>query len=59
MILDTLAELCNLAGDCGEAIATIDRAIEQDPDRDYYKEQRARFEAILAESNGAAAAAES
>jgi thioredoxin 1 len=59
MILDTLAELCNLAGDCGEAIATIDLAIEQDPDRTYYQEQRERFEAILAESSTADAAAES
>ena len=54
MILDTVAELCNLGGDCGEAIAIIDRAIEQDPGRDYYKEQRARFEAILAEADGTA-----
>jgi thiol-disulfide isomerase/thioredoxin len=55
MILDTVAELCNLAGDCGEAIATIDLAIEQDPDRAYYKEQRARFEAILAEAGSGSA----
>ena len=59
MILDTLAELCNLAGDCGEAIATIDLAIEQDPDRTYYQEQRERFESILAGSGGTDGSAES
>lgn len=44
MILDTVAELCFLRGDCDEAVSQIAAAIEADPDRDYYQEQKTRFE---------------
>jgi len=45
MILDTVAELCNLRGDREEAITIIGQAIELDPDTDYFKEQLVRFKA--------------
>jgi thioredoxin-like negative regulator of GroEL len=47
MILDTAAELCNLGGDCGEALALMERALEDEPDSDYYREQRDRFAALV------------
>lgn len=48
MILDTAAELCNALGNCGQAIELTRKAIESDPDNEYYGEQLARFEEILA-----------
>jgi len=50
MILDTVAELCNLAGNCGEALTWIERALVDDPDNDHYASQKERFEALVAES---------
>lgn len=55
MILDTAAELCNLAGDCGEALALMNRAIEDDPENDHYREQRDRFAERLESQEGVAA----
>lgn len=51
MILDTLAEICNARGDCGEALAFIEQAIEEAPDERHYLEQRTRFSAALAKQN--------
>jgi len=51
-ILDTAAELCQALGNCDEAIATIKRAIELNPGRDYYKRQLAKFEASKAAQAG-------
>jgi Flp pilus assembly protein TadD len=48
-ILDTAAEICALRGDCSEAIARIKRAIELDPEKEYFKGQLVRFEKQLAE----------
>ena len=48
-ILDTAAEVCAARGDCGEAVALIKRAVELAPDRQYFKDQLARFEAMRAE----------
>jgi thioredoxin-like negative regulator of GroEL len=48
MILDTVAEICNARGDCEGAIEWIDKAIAADPESQYYKEQRTRFEELLA-----------
>jgi thiol-disulfide isomerase/thioredoxin len=48
MILDTLAEICNLRGSCKDAVLYIDMAIKEDPDKEYYKEQRVRFQKALA-----------
>lgn len=42
-ILDTLAEVYFQLGDIDAAVAAIDEAIAQIPDRDYYHEQRRRF----------------
>lgn len=42
-ILDTLAELHFRLGDAPAAVRIIDEAIRQDPERDYYREQRKRF----------------
>ncbi len=47
MVLDTLAELCNALGNCGEAIEWIEKAIADDPDNEYYAEQLERFQKIL------------
>lgn len=46
-ILDTAAEICNARGNCDEAIARIKQAIELDPDKQYLKDQLARFEKVL------------
>jgi tetratricopeptide (TPR) repeat protein len=47
-ILDTVAELCNLREDCGEAVALIQQAVALDPDNEYYRKQLGRFEERLA-----------
>jgi len=52
-ILDTLAEICNALGDCGEALVLIDQAIEEAPDDGYYKKQRERFASILEQQTAA------
>ena len=51
-ILDTAAEICNLLGNCDEAIARIQRSIELDPENGYYKDQLAKFEQAKAEKKG-------
>ena len=51
MYLDTLAEICNALGDCQQAVDLTKMAIQENPDSDYYKEQLARFEKILASKN--------
>jgi len=48
MILDTLAEICNLRGSCKDAVLYIEMAIENDPDRQYFRNQRYRFQRELA-----------
>lgn len=47
-ILDTVAEICNLRGRCGEAIELMRKAIKEDPTEEHYSKQLARFEKILA-----------
>ena len=42
-ILDTLAEVQFVRGDSKAAVATIDRAIAQKPDDDYFKKQKEKF----------------
>jgi tetratricopeptide (TPR) repeat protein len=44
MILDTVAEIRNLRGDCDDALDLIRRAIADDPDTEHYQEQETRFE---------------
>lgn len=51
-ILDTLAEICNLKGDCGEALEIIRRAAAEDPSNEYIQRQVARFEGLVAEQKG-------
>jgi len=51
MYLDTLAEICNALNDCQQAVDLMKMAIQENPDSDYYKEQLARFEKILASKN--------
>lgn len=43
-ILDTAAEICNALGNCDEALAHIQRAIELDPEKQYFKDQLVKFE---------------
>ena len=50
-VLDTLAEICNLKGDCGEAVELMRRAVAQDPDNEYFQQQLARFEELLAKQS--------
>ncbi len=50
MILDTEAEVLWLMGKPQEAIDVINRAIEMDPEDDYYKEQLEKFTETLQES---------
>ena len=50
-ILDTAAEICNALGNCDEALEHIKAAIELDPDKEYLKDQLARFEKIAQEKS--------
>ncbi|MBN1824910.1 MAG: hypothetical protein JW958_01505 [Candidatus Eisenbacteria bacterium] len=45
-ILDTVAEIVNLRGDPAEAVRLIERAIELDTTRVYFREQLDRFQGI-------------
>ena len=47
--MDTAAEICNALGNCEEAIAHIQAALELDPDREYLQEQLVRFEKVAEE----------
>jgi tetratricopeptide (TPR) repeat protein len=47
-ILDTLAEICNLSGDCGDAVEYIRLAVAEDPENEYFQDQLIRFEKLLA-----------
>jgi tetratricopeptide (TPR) repeat protein len=51
-ILDTLAEISNALGHGDEALAHIQRAIELDPNREYFKEQLARFQKAVEDKEG-------
>jgi len=48
-ILDTAAEICNKLGNCEQAVEHMQRAIELDPDKQYFKDQLAHFEKVLEE----------
>jgi thioredoxin-related protein len=47
-ILDTLAEICNLKGDCGDAVKYIELAVAEDPENEYFQKQLVRFQELLA-----------
>jgi tetratricopeptide (TPR) repeat protein len=49
MVLDTLAEICNELGDCGDSVELMRRAVAESPETAYYKTQLDRFEKLLAE----------
>jgi tetratricopeptide (TPR) repeat protein len=46
-IYDTLAEICNLSGDCGKAVDLIRLAVAEDPENEYFQKQLVRFEETL------------
>ncbi len=46
-ILDTLAEICNARGLCGEAVRLAKLSVEEAPDNKYYQGQVERFEKLL------------
>lgn len=48
MILDTLAEICNVLNNCSESVDLTEAAIKEDPDNEYYQKQLERFQGILA-----------
>ena len=48
MILDTLAEICNVLDNCFEAVKFTKLAISEDPENEFYGNQLERFEKILA-----------
>ena len=49
-ILDTLAEICNVRGNCNEAVTLTEEAIQNDPGNAYYKKQLERFRELLKKS---------
>jgi tetratricopeptide (TPR) repeat protein len=49
-ILDTLAEICNVLGNCTESVELMKLAVKEDPEWEYAQEQLVRFEEILASS---------
>jgi hypothetical protein len=51
-ILDTLAEICNVTGDCEQAVELIKQAIAEAPNNEYFKKQLTRFEEILKTQRG-------
>lgn len=48
-ILDTAAEICYKLDNCEQAVEHMRRAIELDPDKQYFKDQLVHFEKVLAE----------
>lgn len=48
-ILDTLAEICAVKGDCGDSVDLMRQAVKEDPTNEYYQKQLVRFEGLLAE----------
>ena len=48
-ILDTVAEICNKLGNCDQAVAHMQRAVELDPERQYFKDQLVKFQKVLEE----------
>lgn len=52
MILDTLAEICNARGNCGDAAQIEARAAAEDPANEHYKERAVEFARLLAEKRG-------
>ncbi|MBD3869106.1 MAG: hypothetical protein IFK94_13370 [Acidobacteria bacterium] len=51
MVLDTLAEICNELGNCGEAVALMQSALEEDPENEYFQKQLERFQDLLGQDN--------
>ncbi len=51
-VMDTLAEICNAKGDCGEALELIRAALAINPDNEYFQKQLVRFEELLKEQQG-------
>jgi len=48
-IMDTAAEICNALGNCDEAVALMQTAVELDPQREYFQEQLVRFQKAVEE----------
>ncbi len=48
-ILDTLAEICNAKGDCGDAVNLIEMAMAEAPENEYFKKQHVRFQELVAQ----------
>lgn len=46
MILDTVAEIVNLAGSPEDSYAAMQQALQEDPDNDYYQKQLERFKEL-------------
>jgi tetratricopeptide (TPR) repeat protein len=55
-ILDTVAEICNLLGNCDDAVALSEQAAKEDPNNDHYPEQVKRFAGIRDKKNAHAGA---
>lgn len=51
MILDTVAEIVNLAGSPEEAIALMEQALDEDPENEYYQKQLERFKKLVKNLN--------
>lgn len=48
-IMDTAAEICNALGNCDEAVALMETAVELEPAREYFQEQLVRFQKLAEE----------
>ncbi len=48
-ILDTVAEICNKLGNCDEAVAHMERAVELVPENEDFQKQLVRFQKVLEE----------
>jgi len=44
-----VAEICNLRGNCADAITLIQQAMKEDPKEEHYAKQLERFKKILAD----------
>ncbi|MCP4290695.1 MAG: hypothetical protein GY780_02515 [bacterium] len=51
-ILDTAAEICNAMENCEQAVELMQKAVELNPEKKYFKTQLAKFEEEVQKKNG-------
>ena len=50
-VLDTLAEICSVTGECGEAVEYMRMAVAEDPGNEYLREKLGHFEEMVTAEN--------